>query len=38
MYFLVVSAVVAVWSGANYHLQYFRLRFSRLDRAEGANN
>jgi CDP-diacylglycerol--glycerol-3-phosphate 3-phosphatidyltransferase len=38
MYFLVVSAVVAVWSGANYHLQFFRLRFSRLDRAEGANN
>ena len=33
MYFLVVSAVVAVWSGTNYHLQFFRLRFSRLNGA-----
>jgi CDP-diacylglycerol--glycerol-3-phosphate 3-phosphatidyltransferase len=26
MYFLVVSAVVAVWSGINYHIHFFRLR------------
>ena len=26
LYFLVLSAVIAMWSGVNYHLQYFRLR------------
>ena len=28
MYFLVLSAVVAVWSGVNYHVQFFRLHFA----------
>jgi CDP-diacylglycerol--glycerol-3-phosphate 3-phosphatidyltransferase len=28
-YFLTVSAVIAVWSGVNYHVQYFRLKFAR---------
>jgi CDP-diacylglycerol---glycerol-3-phosphate 3-phosphatidyltransferase len=28
MYFLVLSAVIAIWSGANYHIQFFRLRHS----------
>ena len=26
MYFLALSAVVAIWSGINYHVQFFRLR------------
>jgi CDP-diacylglycerol--glycerol-3-phosphate 3-phosphatidyltransferase len=26
MYFLVLSTIVAVWSGINYHVQFFRLR------------
>jgi CDP-diacylglycerol---glycerol-3-phosphate 3-phosphatidyltransferase len=26
IYFLVLSAVVAVWSGVSYHMQFFRLR------------
>jgi CDP-diacylglycerol---glycerol-3-phosphate 3-phosphatidyltransferase len=29
MYFLVVSAVIGVWSGVNYHAQFFRLRQAR---------
>jgi len=29
MYFLLLSAVIAVWSGINYHLQFFRLRLAR---------
>lgn len=29
MYFLVLSAVLAVWSGVNYHIQFFRLRLAR---------
>ena len=28
MYFLVLSAVIAIWSGAKYHVQFFRLRSS----------
>lgn len=28
MYFLSLSAVIAMWSGVNYHLQFFRLRYS----------
>lgn len=32
MYFLVLSAVIAIWSGANYHLQFFRLRRSHASR------
>lgn len=30
MYFLVLSAIIAVWSGLNYHLQFFRLRVARI--------
>jgi CDP-diacylglycerol--glycerol-3-phosphate 3-phosphatidyltransferase len=26
VYFLVLSAVIALWSGVNYHIQFFRLR------------
>ena len=26
IYFLVLSAVIAVWSGVSYHVQFFRLR------------
>ena len=26
LYFLALSAVIAIWSGVNYHLQFFRLR------------
>jgi len=33
LYFLVLSAVIALWSGVNYHLQFFRLRQARLGRA-----
>jgi hypothetical protein len=29
MYFLALSAVVAVWSGVQYHAQFFRLHFAR---------
>ena len=32
MYFLILSAVIALWSGINYHLQFFRLRQARLGR------
>jgi len=32
MYFLVLSAVIAIWSGTKYHLQFFRLRQARLNR------
>jgi len=28
LYFLALSAVVAIWSGVNYHVQFFRLRNS----------
>jgi CDP-diacylglycerol--glycerol-3-phosphate 3-phosphatidyltransferase len=28
MYFLSLSAIVGIWSGVNYHLQFFRLRQS----------
>jgi CDP-diacylglycerol---glycerol-3-phosphate 3-phosphatidyltransferase len=28
LYFLALSAVVAIWSGINYHVQFFRLRNS----------
>ncbi|HSF59697.1 MAG TPA: CDP-diacylglycerol--glycerol-3-phosphate 3-phosphatidyltransferase [Candidatus Binatia bacterium] len=30
IYFLVLSAVIAVWSGVSYHMQFFRLRQSRV--------
>jgi len=33
MYFLVLSAVVAFWSGVHYHLYYFRLRQARARNA-----
>jgi CDP-diacylglycerol--glycerol-3-phosphate 3-phosphatidyltransferase len=29
IYFLVLSAVIAVWSGISYHIQFFRLRQAR---------
>ena len=29
LYFLVLSAVLATWSGINYHVQFFRLRLAR---------
>lgn len=32
MYFLVLSAVIAAWSGINYHVQFFRLRLARSAR------
>lgn len=32
MYFLVLSAVLATWSGINYHVQFFRLRLARSGR------
>jgi CDP-diacylglycerol--glycerol-3-phosphate 3-phosphatidyltransferase len=31
MYFLVLSAVIAMWSGVNYHVQFFRLRQARVN-------
>jgi CDP-diacylglycerol--glycerol-3-phosphate 3-phosphatidyltransferase len=31
MYFLALSAVVAVWSGINYHVLFFRLHFARAN-------
>lgn len=30
MYFLILSAVIAVWSGVNYHVQFFRVRSAKL--------
>ena len=30
MYFLALSAIIAVWSGVNYHVQFFRLRYASL--------
>jgi CDP-diacylglycerol--glycerol-3-phosphate 3-phosphatidyltransferase len=30
MYFLVLSAVISLWSGVNYHVQFFRLRAARV--------
>lgn len=30
LYFLVLSSAIALWSGVNYHLQFFRLRQARL--------
>ena len=30
MYFLILSIVIALWSGINYHLKFFRLRHARL--------
>jgi CDP-diacylglycerol---glycerol-3-phosphate 3-phosphatidyltransferase len=32
MYFLILSAVIAAWSGINYHVQFFRLRLARSAR------
>ena len=29
LYFLVLSALLATWSGINYHVQFFRLRLAR---------
>ena len=33
LYFLVLSSAIAIWSGVNYHVQFFRLRQTRLSRA-----
>ena len=30
LYFLVLSAVIALWSGVNYHVQFFRLRGAQI--------
>ncbi len=30
IYFLALSAVIALWSGVNYHMQFFRLRQARV--------
>jgi CDP-diacylglycerol--glycerol-3-phosphate 3-phosphatidyltransferase len=35
MYFLVLSAVISLWSGVNYHVQFFRLRFARARHLAG---
>ena len=32
LYFLVLSAAIGLWSGVNYHLQFFRLRQARFSR------
>ena len=29
MYFLILSAILAIWSGVGYHVQYFRLHLAR---------
>ena len=33
LYFLVLSSAIALWSGVNYHVQFFRLRHARPSRA-----
>jgi CDP-diacylglycerol---glycerol-3-phosphate 3-phosphatidyltransferase len=33
VYFLVLSSAIALWSGINYHVQFFRLRAARMSRA-----
>ena len=30
MYFLVLSTVIALWSGINYHVQFLRLHLARI--------
>ena len=30
LYFLMLSAVIALWSGVNYHVQFFRLRGAQM--------
>ena len=32
IYFLALAAILALWSGVNYHLQFFRLRQARISR------
>lgn len=32
LYFLILSAAIALWSGVNYHVQFFRIRQARLSR------
>ena len=34
IYFLVLSAVIAVWSGISYHMQFFRLRQGRVSEGQ----
>lgn len=33
IYFLALAAVLALWSGVNYHVQFFRLRQARVSRS-----
>lgn len=34
IYFLALSAVIALWSGISYHVQFFRLRQARLNHGQ----
>ena len=34
IYFLVLSAVIALWSGISYHVQFFRVRQARIGQGE----
>jgi CDP-diacylglycerol---glycerol-3-phosphate 3-phosphatidyltransferase len=34
IYFLALSAVIAVWSGISYHVRFFRLRQARISQGE----
>lgn len=34
IYFLALSAVIAVWSGISYHVRFFRLRQARINQGE----
>ncbi len=38
IYFLALSAVIALWSGISYHLQFFRLRQARLNGKQSCAN
>ena len=37
IYFLALSAVIAVWSGISYHVQFFRLRQGRATHGQASN-
>ena len=34
IYFLALSAIIAVWSGISYHIRFFRLRQARISQGE----
>ncbi len=38
IYFLALSAVIALWSGISYHLRFFRLRQARLNGKQSCAN